>query len=456
MKMYKKSNTLKHTRCLHYLLRQFYHQYRVSQLYQPLSVVPKEALVKKDAAISLSQKLMMECGILRPRGNGMFAFLPLGLRALEKLSAVIDEEMKRVGAQKILLPSLTSGLLWKKTGRWESTGEELMKVKDRHERDYVLSATHEEAIVDMLADTSLLSHRQLSLRLYQISSKFRDEANPRFGLLRCKEFLMKDLYTFDKDETSATDTYNQICTAYDTIFQRIGIPFVKVSGDCGNIGGNFSHEYHFPAPIGQDTLLLCENCGTGSNAELVEDLDNKSCNICGSKLQLQKGIEVGHTFLLGIKYSEPLQCYYQNEKGKPTVVQMGCYGIGISRVLAAAIEVLSTEKNIRWPWLLAPFKVCIVGPKKGSKEEKAATWVNFLARSLNNFPSLRDDIIVDDRDNLTIGKRVMEAKKTGFPIIVVLGKYACEPIPQFEVIETAREEVHYFTQYQLLDYLKNR
>lgn len=438
------------------LQKQFYHHHCVSQLFQPVNVVPKDAVVKKDELTSVSQKLMMDWGILRARGNGMYAILPLGQRALAKLSAVIDEEMRRIGAQKLLLPTLTVGHLWKKTGRWESTGEELMKVKDRHDKDYVISPTHEEAIVDMLADIDPLTYRHLPLCLYQISSKFRDEANPRFGLLRGKEFLMKDLYTFDKDETSAIATYNRVCEAYDAIFKRVEVPYIKVAGDCGNIGGSFSHEYHYPAAIGQDTLLLCKICGTAMNSELITNSEDVTCTKCGGEVSKTKGIEVGHTFLLGTKYSEPLHCCYQNENGKPSLVQMGCYGIGVSRVLAAAVEVLSSEKGIRWPWVLSPFKVCLISPKKGSKEAKATSWVDYLARTIDSLPNFQDDVITDDRDKLTIGKRVMEAKKTGYPIIIIVGKNACEPMPLFEVIDVINNDTQLLSQTQLLDYLKNR
>ncbi|XP_042859358.1 probable proline--tRNA ligase, mitochondrial [Penaeus japonicus] len=429
------------------------HHHRVSQLFQPLTVRPKDATVKKEESTSLSQKLMVNCGILSSRSNGMYAFLPLGQRALMKLMKVIDEEMVTVNAQRLSLPLLTPGQLWKKTGRWESTGQELLKVKDRHEKDYVLSPTHEEAIVNLIADVYPLSHRQLPLRLYQITSKIRDEMKPRFGLLRCKEFLMKDLYTFDESEEASVSTYWEICKAYDRVFQRIGVPFIKVEGDCGNIGGSFSHEYHYPAAIGEDTLLLCQKCGSATNAELLSESSN-ICSGCGEQLSKTMGIEVGHTFCLGTKYSKPLNCCYQNEKGKPALMQMGCYGLGVSRILAAAVEVLSQGEQIRWPWILAPYKVCIISPKKGSKEAKAKSWVDHLAQVISNIPSLHDDVVIDDREALTIGKRVLEAKKTGYPIIIVVGKKASESVPLFEVIDMGKESTENLTQRQVLEYLR--
>ncbi|XP_071536694.1 probable proline--tRNA ligase, mitochondrial isoform X2 [Panulirus ornatus] len=396
----------------------------------------------------------MDYGIVSLRSNGMFAFLPLGQRVISKLVALIDEEMRSISAQKLSLPLLTSGHLWKITGRWDTTGQELIKVQDRHNKDYVLSPTHEESVTNLVSEVYPLSHRQLPLRLYQTTSKFRDEMKPRFGLLRCKEFLMKDLYTFDDSEEAAVVTYNEICNAYDRVFQRIGVPYLKVAGDCGNIGGNFSHEYHYQAAIGEDTLLLCNACGISTNSQLVANPDDVSCTKCGNQLTKVTGIEVGHTFLLGTKYSESLDAHYQNEKGKPELLQMGCYGLGVSRIMAAVVEVLSQDEYITWPWILAPFKVCLITPKKGSKEEGAKPWVDHLAEYISCMQGFQNDVIVDDRDKLTIGKRVTEAKKTGYPLIIVVGKRACETVPLFEVIDSRSNKVQVLSHKLLLNYLK--
>ncbi|XP_042242439.1 probable proline--tRNA ligase, mitochondrial [Homarus americanus] len=444
---------IRHGKYRHLLFCRRIHQYTVSELFQPLHVRPKDAIVKEEST-SLSQKLLVDCGVINCRSNGMFALLPLGQRVITKLMKVIDEEMKLVGAQKMLLPLLTSGQLWRATGRWESTGQELMKVQDRHNKDYVLSPTHEEAITNLVSEVYPLSHRQLPLSLYQITSKFRDEMKPRFGLLRCKEFMMKDLYTFDSSEEAAVTTYNKICGAYDRVFQRIGVPFLKVAGDCGNIGGSFSHEYHYQAAIGEDTLLLCEACGVSTNAELVTNSDDASCDKCGNHMTKTAGIEVGHTFLLGTKYSGPLKASYQNEKGKPELLQMGCYGLGVSRIMAATVEVLSQGDCIRWPWVLAPFKVCLISPKKGSKEASAVSWVAHLADVISSIPGFEDDVIVDDRDTLTIGKRVMKAKEAGYPLIIVVGKAACQDIPLFEVINTKNNDSQILSHKLLSGYLR--
>ncbi|MPC39196.1 putative proline--tRNA ligase, mitochondrial [Portunus trituberculatus] len=290
------------------------------------------------------------------------------------------------------------------------------------------------------------SFRQLPLRLYQINSKFRDEMKPRFGLLRCREFIMKDLYTFDDSVEAAHDTYEEICSSYDRIFRRLQIPFLKVTGDCGNIGGSHSHEYHYISPTGEDTLFVCDNCGNTKNAELVSSDESDSCDKCGS--------HVGHTFLLGTKYSKPFKASYQNELGKPELLQMGCYGIGVSRLLAACVEVLAQDKNIKWPWEIVPFKICLIGPKRGSKEASSALWVDHLAEVMSGMPDLQDEVLVDDRDRLTIGKRVMEAKQTGYPFIIVVGKRACEMVPMFELLDCTMGKSEFLSHKMLMNWVR--
>ncbi|KAK4327228.1 hypothetical protein Pmani_002284 [Petrolisthes manimaculis] len=435
-------------------IHRLYHHHCLSKIFQPVNLKPKDSNVKKDEPMSLSQKLLVETGIISLRSNGMFALLPLGQRILKKLMMIIDEEMISVGAQRLTLPLLTSADLWKITGRWNSTGQELLSLQDRHNREYVLSPTHEEAITSLLRDVYPLSFRQLPLKLYQITSKFRDEMKPRFGLIRCREFVMKDLYTFDESEAKAIETYSEICNAYDNIFQRIGVPYIKVAGDCGNIGGSFSHEYHYQAAIGEDTLLVCHGCQEATNIQLLSDSVNAVCSKCGSDMATITGIEVGHTFLLGTKYSEPLGGCYQNKRGKPEAAHMGCYGVGLTRVMAAVVEVLTTSDNIIWPWEIAPFKVCIIGPKEGSLEAGVTRWVNHLAKVLSSLPGYEDDIVVDDRHRLTIGKRVLEARRTGYPYIVVVGKKAQEDVPMFELIHTMTDESCYLSHHMLITHMR--
>ncbi|XP_055610124.1 probable proline--tRNA ligase, mitochondrial isoform X2 [Uranotaenia lowii] len=398
---------------------------RLSKIFQPTLVKPKNAIVKNQDITSKSQRLLLEQGLVRQAGNGTFYMLPLLQRSLQKAIDLIDGFMQQhVEAQKLTLPILTSADLWRKSGRLDSATGELMTTNDRHDKLQILGPTHEESITALLAAISPVSYRQFPLRLYQISTKFRDEMKPRFGLLRAKEFIMKDLYTFDVGLAEARRTYEEVNEAYANIFNAIGVPFVRVSGDTGLMGGSMSHEYHFPSDVGEDQLVRCDECGMSCNHELFHTV--KICEKCNHKnVVRQMGIEVGHAFILEDKYSKVLGAKFLNETGKPETLQMGCYGIGVSRLVAAGVEVLSTEKDIIWPFKLAPFKVCIIPPKVGSKEQEIGDrWLRTMYDALTTIPNLQPDIVVDDRPNMTIGKRLVDAKKTGFPIAVVIGPKA--------------------------------
>jgi len=402
----------------------------VSSLFQPINLAPKNAETKRGESIVKSQKLLNEMGIVRQASPGMYTMLPLGLRSLHKLKHLIATEMNAAGCQQLSFPFLTPAHLWKQTGRIETTGQELLSCTDRHNRQYVLSPTHEEAITELVASLPSLTYRQLPLKLYQIGSKFRDEIKPRFGLLRGREFIMKDLYTFDKTIDDARETYESVSHAYNKVFEGLGVPFVKVVGATGNIGGTLSHEYHFPSSIGEDELKQCTVCDFGSNIEIS---NKDTCDLCGSPMKDTKGIEVGHTFLLGTKYSEILNAKFMSKSGSNDTCQMGCYGIGVSRILAASVEVLSTETEIKWPELIAPYSVCVIAPKGGSKEESALTSAHYLAHQLNDGGRFFGDVILDDRSSLTVGKKLLEAKRTGYPYIVVVGKKSVLDLPMFEL-----------------------
>lgn len=278
------------------------------------------------------------------------------------------------------------------------------------------------------------------MKLYQINTKFRDEMKPRYGLIRAKEFLMKDLYTFDLDLKSAKETYHQVQEQYRKLFESLQIPFVKVSGDTGVMGGNISHEYHYLTNIGEDQIIECKACKKAINRELAID-EFKICEKCNvDRLEINNGIEIGHTFILEDKYTKPMKATYLNKTGKPEILQMGCYGIGVTRLIAASIEYLSTESQIRWPFLLAPYKVLIIPPKEGSKEENSLEkFATQFYQTLNETGALKDSILMDDRSNLTIGKRLLDAKKFGFPFVIVIGGKTAEN-GKFELHELMQTE----------------
>ncbi|CAJ0759867.1 17417_t:CDS:2 [Entrophospora sp. SA101] len=317
-----------------------------------------------------SYRLMTRAGFIRQSSSGIYTLLPLALRSLEKIERIIDIELENIGAQKLSLPILLSSNGWKKTRRWESSGEELFRLKDRKKSEFCLAPTHEEEITQLIAN-EITSYRQLPLRLYQIGRKYRDEMRPRLGLLRGREFIMKDLYTFDTTEELALQTYQEVILAYKKIFEKIGIPFSIAKAD-------------------SDFILSCSKCGYNENVDINNNFKEKinmlpnihhgdyhntsiggGCPVCAKgdennfvPLTVHRAIEVGHSFFLGTKYSEPLKATFapQNPKvpGELLPIQMGCYGLGTSRMLAAIIESSHDKNGIIWPISVAPYRVCII------------------------------------------------------------------------------------------------
>ncbi|XP_030311531.1 probable proline--tRNA ligase, mitochondrial [Calypte anna] len=433
----------------------------LSQLFQPFNLQPGAGTAAAAAAGGVgepscrSQRLMVQGGLIHPAGPGCYHYLPPGLRAMEKLERLMDEEMRAVGGQKLSMPSLCSAELWRASGRWERMGPELFRLEDRHGKEYCLGPTHEEAVTQLVAAHTHLSYKQLPLRLYQVTRKFRDEPKPRFGLLRSREFYMKDMYSFDTSPEAAQHSYHLVCGAYCSLFQRLGLPFVKVSAATGSIGGTMSHEFQVPAEIGEDRLLLCPHGHFAANVETLQE-EPASCPTCGTKLTQSRGIEVGHTFYLGTKYSSVSKAVFYSPENKPQLAEMGCYGLGVSRILAAAVEVLSVEDSIRWPSLITPYQLCFIPPKKGSKEEEeeGAVLLEQLYDSLSQaLPHLAGDSVLDDRTQLTIGKRLKDAQKLGYPYVVIAGKKVCEDPPVFEVWQQKTGEVLFLTKEGVIELL---
>ncbi|XP_059621945.1 probable proline--tRNA ligase, mitochondrial [Phlebotomus argentipes] len=418
---------------------------RISKIFQPMVIIPKGAVIKKQEVSSRSHRLMTELGLIKAAANGTFYLMPLVQRSVDKLVAIVEAHMRQIDAQKVTLPILTPGELWKKSGRLGGAiNREIMTTVDRHDNLQVLSPTNEESITSLMASLSPISYKQLPLRFYQIGTKFRDEMKPRFGLIRTKEFLMKDLYTFDGNETNALDTYHEVCATYERMLKHLGLgAFAKVEGDAGLMGGNLSHEYHLPATVGDDRLIACEKCGHAANLEAIPEEKRKECIKCGAPaLVITEGIEVAHAFLLGDKYSTPLKANYLQEHGLTESLAMGCFGVGVTRLVAAAVEVLSTETDIRWPRRLAPFLVCLIPPKSGSKEEKSGgnAVTEELCNQLVTLPGLADDVVLDDRNHLTIGKRLLLARRMGYPFVIVAGAKVAEnpPLLELHLVESGK------------------
>lgn len=339
---------------------------------------------------------------------------------------------------------------------------------------YIFVQTHEEVVTDLFSSDPK-TYKQLPLMLYQIGTKFRDEIRPKLGIIRSKEFLMKDLYSFDRDQTSAITTYNKVCQAYEKIFKHIGVKFIKgrdyniihtimqpanvmnlvlVEGTSGMMGGNQSHEFHFPAEVGDDTLLQCKKCEFGMNKEMSPEL--VQCPKCSSTdIEFTKAIEVGHTFNLGTFYSNALSATYSDTDGTLKPPYMGSYGLGVTRIIGASVECLSTQEIIQWPRSLSPFTVCIIPAKEGSIEEN--TSLNNIQSLYNHFTKIfGDDIVVDDRTHMTIGKRLIEAKKLGFPFVVVMGKKINENPSLYELYEASTNKLKHYELSNLINYLKQQ
>jgi prolyl-tRNA synthetase len=521
--------------------------------------VPAEAEV-------ISHQLLLRAGCIRKLTSGLYTYLPLGLAAIKKMEAIVREEMNRSGAQELLMPMVQPADLWEESGRWVEYGPELLRFQDRHNRDYCLGPTHEEVITD-IARREIHSYRQLPLNLYQVQTKFRDEIRPRFGLMRGREFIMKDAYSFDVSDDAASQSYQTMHDAYTRIFQRCGLEFRAVEADSGSIGGSFSHEFMVLADTGEDTLVICQECEYAANVEkakvvlpdtgskttpadtlqdctkvetpgmkkvervaeflkvrpqdviktmiyladgepvavlvrgdrqvqsvklknlldaseveLAEDdtawkltklpvgylgpvdipikmvadqevmtmvnavaganekghhltgvnpgrdftpvavgdlrqiTEQDRCPACQGPLQLTEGIEVGHIFKLGTKYSEAMNAVYQDQEGKEQTMVMGCYGIGVSRVVAAAIEQNHDENGIIFPLPLAPFQVIILN--LGIKNEETCAAAEKLYQALQ---AAGLEVLLDDRDERP-GSKFKDADLIGIPYRITVGK----------------------------------
>ncbi len=365
----------------------------------------------------VSHKLMLRAGLIRKVAAGVYTYLPLGLRVIRKVERIVREEMNRAGAQEVLMPIAAPAELWQETGRWDFYGKELFRLKDRHERDFCLGPTHEEVITDLVR-REVRSYRQLPANFYQIQTKFRDEIRPRFGLMRGREFIMKDAYSFDADEAGAKESYRKMYEAYKAIFTRCGLTYRPVEADTGLIGGTFSHEFMVLADTGEDGIAVCDACEYAANVEHAEVRNataGDACPRCAKPLRLVRGIEVGHVFMLGTKYSEKMKATYLDKQGQDQAIVMGCYGIGIGRTAAAAIEQNYDAKGIIWPAPIAPFHVHIL-----PLADKGQTLDVALALEME-LEKVGIDVLLDDRDERP-GVKFNDADLIGCPYQVVVGE----------------------------------
>ena len=375
----------------------------------------------QDAEV-ISHQLMLRAGMIRKVSSGIYTWLPLGLKVLRKIENIVREEMDQSGAQEVLMPMVHPKELWEETKRWDKMGPELLRLKDRHDREFCLGPTHEEVITDLVRN-NVKSYKELPLNVYQIQTKFRDEIRPRYGVMRGREFLMKDSYSFNLDEISLQETYLLMRNTYKKILERIGLEYKIVKADSGAIGGDTSEEFHVLAENGEDTIAVSDASEFAINTELllndgedISSLEGKPSPDGNGIIEIKKGIEVGHIFQLGKVYTELMKVNVLNQEGKAIDLFMGCYGIGVSRLVAAAIEQNNDEKGILWPESIAPYEVNIVAIGY-TKEPKIAEAANDLS---NQLKSMGYEVIVDDRKD-GYSTKMKDAELIGVPVNIIIG-----------------------------------
>jgi prolyl-tRNA synthetase len=375
----------------------------------------------QDAEV-ISHQLMLRAGMIRKVSSGIYTWLPLGLKVLRKIENIVREEMDQSGAQEVMMPMVHPKELWEETKRWEKMGPELLRFKDRHDRDFCLGPTHEEVITDLVRN-NVKSYKELPLNIYQIQTKFRDEIRPRYGVMRGREFLMKDSYSFNIDGASLQETYLLMRNTYKKILERIGLEYKIVKADSGAIGGDASEEFHVLAENGEDTIAISDASEFAINTELllnegedISSLEGKPSPDGNGVIEIKKGIEVGHIFQLGKIYTELMKVNVLNQEGRAVDLFMGCYGIGVSRLVAAAIEQNNDDKGIVWPESIAPYEVNIVAIGY-AKEPKIAEAANNLSEQLQ---SMGYEVIVDDRKD-GYGTKMKDAELIGIPVNIIIG-----------------------------------
>ena len=381
--------------------------------------VPTTRQDPSDAEL-ISHKLMVRSGMIKKTAAGIYNWLPLGYKVLKKVENIVRKNLDNFGAQEILMPMVQPAELWKESLRFDQYGKELLKFKDRSDRDFVLGPTHEEIICEIFRSYPI-SYKELPVNLYQIQTKFRDEIRPRFGVMRCREFLMKDAYSFDIDEKGMEKSYENMKDAYINIFNDIGLDYRIVKADAGNIGGDVSEEFHIIADSGEDLLAISDSSDFAANVEVLEyekdpsELDGEPSPDGQGKLMIKRGIEVGHIFQLGQKYSEKMSVSIKDSSGKGIDVFMGCYGVGVSRIVAAAIEQNHDDKGIIWPYAIAPFHVNVIclDPKKEEVLKECESVYQIIKDAGH-------DVLLDDRD-IRAGQKFTDNEILGIPYSIVIG-----------------------------------
>ena len=418
----------------------------LSKLFLPiLKENPAEAKIK-------SHQLMLRVGMIKQSSSGIYSWLPLGLRIMKKIENIVREEQNNIGAQELLMPTIQSADIWKESGRYDDYGEEMLRIKDRQNREMLYGPTNEELITEIFR-ASIKSYKSLPQSLYHIQWKFRDELRPRFGVMRCREFLMKDAYTFDLSDEDAVKSYNKMYFAYLKTFKRMGLTAIPMAADTGPIGGNLSHEFVILAETGESKIYADKR---------IFEIDTRNFNLDDSSLEkmrnefetyyavtddkfnkgdfdkkvlqenrlITKGIEVGHIFYFGDKYSKPLNASVDLQGGKKISVKMGSYGIGVSRLVAAIIEAKFNNNIMKWPLSVSPYEVAII--PMISKNDNSN-----LIKSQKIYKELikhNIDVLLDDTDE-NISAKIKKFNLIGIPYQIIIGQKSEGNIFEFKEID---------------------
>ena len=364
-------------------------------------------------AETISHQYLVRGDFVDQTAAGVYSFLPLGWQVYQKIERIIREEMNNLGGQEVSMPALIPQNLWQETGRWNDIDPPLFVVEDRHQKKYGLGPTHEEVITDLVR-RRVKSYQDLPLYLYQIQTKFRNEMRATGGLLRVREFVMKDLYSFNASEEETLEFYEKVKKAYLKIFSRCGLKVAVAEADSGTIGGSLSHEFSLLAETGEDKILVCSKCSYGANINKVGKI--RKCPQCGGQMEKSNGIEAGHTFYLGTKYSQAMGANFTDKDGQKKSIVMGCYGIGLGRLMAAIVEASHDKKGIIWPDSVAPFQIHLIELSANNKElTKAAQ------KLYQDLTKVGLEVLYDDRDK-SAGEKLVESDLIGIPMRLVISE----------------------------------
>ena len=408
---------------------------------------PSEAKIK-------SHQLMLRVGMIKQSSAGIYSWLPLGFKVMKKIEKIVREEQNNIGAQEILMPTIQSSEIWKESGRYDDYGDEMLRIKDRQGREMLYGPTNEELVTEIFR-SSIKSYKLLPQLLYHIQWKFRDEVRPRFGIMRCREFYMKDAYSFDVNDDDAVYSYNKFFLSYLKTFKRLQLTAIPMAADTGPIGGNLSHEFIILAETGESKIFTdkrifdLDSEGSTLDKKSLEDLRKKyekfysvtdekfnknefEKKVSKENRLITKGIEVGHIFYFGDKYSKPLGAAVDLPGGKKDFVKMGSYGIGVSRLVGAIIEAKYDDKKeiMKWPFSVAPYEIAII-PMINKNDSSALDKANSI---LKHFKNCNIDTIIDDTDE-NLSSKVKKFNLIGVPYQIILGKKSEGNLLEFKEID---------------------